>query len=185
MDHDKLKAKSEKELKFILERCEKLLNETVVESTVLMGRLNTLVTIVFSLLTASVAYATGNLFTHPEAATSAFIGALYLIYPCYLLYENIKGKPYHSLGRSATTYQDDYYHPADTDLKDELPKCYYVGEISNVQHHIDANKSLNGERWKQFHLALKLLLLSPIVYFGVFILLSFFRNVAVISASCN
>ena len=153
------------EAKFIFEQAEKLLQQVINSSNIIISRTTTLISIAIALMVAL----TGYSFTkyqsnslHDPLFISSVYGSVYLFVLCFLLVLNIKSKDYSMTGANPKDLLNNSIFVFDSE-HDKRIITLYANEITNYQEKIRKNIQTNKNRWSLFNWTLYLMICTPIV----------------------
>ncbi len=160
------------EAKFIFEQAEKMLNDSVASSETIVGRMNTLITLITGSLLALMGYIISKWskpFVFDHGMLTAIVGICYLFLLAVFSFVNNQPKDYLLPG----SLPKDLFNPSFFDPSipnDGRILRYYVNEIENYQPKIEANSAINERRWKMYSRITFFLLMLPVILWLCFLI---------------
>jgi hypothetical protein len=171
---ENLKKLTVEDAKFFFDQAEKQLKETSESSSLIVGRVSTLLTLIAGLFIALVGFTINKYAaSHKlnELLITAIIGIPYLFYILYQLVINLRGWNYRVIGSEPKSLFSDVFFDDSIESKNRIINLY-ASEMREYQIRIEENKVINEKRWKLYDDTLLGIILFPLVMVIVFILLS-------------
>ena len=166
------------DVKFIFEQAEKQLTESLETSTVIINRVNTLATILVTLLIGLVAFIITRLETEKNEINALLITASTAVVYYYFLFaiylnQNIKSSEYFGIGAYPKDFFDeDFYEISPPEGKGRV-YFFYLNEIESYQKRIEENNNINRYRWRIYNSSLRGLIYSPIILLIIYLAMLF------------
>jgi hypothetical protein len=164
---ENLERLTETEAKFIFDQAEKLLKETNDSGTLVTARTTSLLTLTSGFLIALIGFSINRWETKNHLWDILLIIAMsisvYILFCVFILSLNIFGFVYSALGSEPKPFLNDtFFSYPDTEGKQRIIH-YYRNEFIQYQNRIDKNKRLNIKRWRNYKIALIMVLLTPVL----------------------
>ncbi len=160
---------TEQEAKFILDHAEKQLKDILDTNLLIVSRCTILLTLTVGLIVGLIGFCINRHETIHKWDELSFLtgwGAVYIFIIALIIAQNFIPKSYLTLGAEPKDFFiDRVFNKRNAQYR---LTAIYVNEIVQTQVKITYNKNTNDKRWKLFNLSLFMIVLTPLVFAGIY-----------------